>query len=238
MSGYGFLRSLWGLMAIGGIVFIGILALVGNIYRGISNIGRYRHQFGAAWVLEYEKDFERLNTTYTRMTVCAAGVILIALLSVWLFLVISGKKGSRSARRRRTVSHRLGSNLERNIIYRRKALVRIYFGLGGIVSAVALAILPLSIFSDFSNQRSLGIGIFVCGYAGVISGCSYWLKAKCWTDGVLFIGLMPLAILLIPYVRLVFVGAPLLLPVSMVMMAIILIVVVAVLPDRSGVRKP
>ena len=46
-----------------------------------------------------------------------------------------------------------------------------------------------------------------------------------------------LAVLFIPFVRLIFVAAPALLAVAMVMMPLILIVVVLVLPDKSGFGK-
>ncbi len=131
-------------------------------------------------------------------------------------------------------SGRFSSSLERNISYRRKGIVRIYFGVAGIVCAVALVILPLGIFAEHANQESLGIGVFLCGYLGVIAGCSCWLKAKCLSEGIVFIGFMPLAVIFVPFVRLIFFAAPLLLPVLMVMAPIILIVVVWVLPDKSG----
>jgi len=170
------------------------------------------------------------------------GIVVIISLVTWLCRILDRGNHSSNAGGNRTKksSARFGSSLERNISYRRKGLVRIYFGVAGIASAVALVILPLGIFSDHSNQVSLGIGVFVCAYCGVIAGCSCWLKAKRLSEGIVFIGFMPLAILLIPFVRLVFVAAPLLLPVLMVMMPIILIVVVLVLPDKSGAstRKP
>jgi hypothetical protein len=83
----------------------------------------------------------------------------------------------------------------------------------------------------------LGVFIFLGGYGSVIIGCSYWLKAKQWPEAIVFIGLLPLAIPFIPFVRLILLAAPRIIPVAMVMMPLILIVVVCLLPDKSGVSK-
>jgi hypothetical protein len=42
---------------------------------------------------------------------------------------------------------------------------------------------------------------FLAGYSGVIAGCSYWLKAKQCNEAIVVIGLMPLALLFIPFQR-------------------------------------
>ncbi len=236
MSGYGFLSSLRVFFAIGGIVLVGVFTLAFSVYSRLERLAQYRHRFGQNWTIEYEQDFEAVATTQTKIVVSVVGIVVIISLVVWLCRIIGRNNHASNAGRSRTKrsSDRFGSSLERNISYRRKGVVRIYFGLAGIVSAVVLVILPLGIFSDHSNQESLGLGVFVCGYLGVIAGCSSWLKAKALSEGIVFIGFMPLVILLIPFVRLIFLAAPLLLPASMVMMPIVLIVVVFVLPDKSG----
>jgi hypothetical protein len=127
-----------------------------------------------------------------------------------------------------------GSKNERIVIYRRNALVGIVFGVGGIMVGVLLVLFRFGIFADHDNEAALGMFVFLFGYGGVITGCWWWLKAKDWVDAIVFIGLLPIGILFIPYVRLVFLAIPGLMPVSMVMMPLILIVVVAVLPDKSG----
>lgn len=55
-----------------------------------------------------------------------------------------------------------------------------------------------------------------------------------WNDAIVFIGLVPVCIFLIPFVRSIFVVAPLLLPAWMIMMPLVLIVALLVLPDKSG----
>ena len=79
--------------------------------------------------------------------------------------------------------------------------------------------------------------IFLLGYIGVITGCWWWLKAKSWNDAIIFIGLMPLGILFVPFVRLILVRIPALLPMGMVFMPFVLIVVILALPDRSGASR-
>ncbi len=132
------------------------------------------------------------------------------------------------------------SGLERMSSWRKRAVLGIYFGLAGIGLGVLLVVFRWGIFSDPENETVLGIFVFLAGYTGVLIGCSYWLKAKSQLQALVFIGLMPLAIMMVPFVRLIFVAAPMLLPVSMVMMPVVLIVVVAVLPNQSSDagRKP
>jgi len=137
-------------------------------------------------------------------------------------------------RKRRRRSRRGGSTLERIVSYRRNALVGNFFGLIGIAAGLALVLFRLGIFRRHSNEVVLGILIFFAEYAGVITGCWWWLKAKNWIDAIVFIGLMPFGVFFIPYVRLIYLRIPMLLPIGMVFMPFVLLVVVFVLPDKSG----
>jgi hypothetical protein len=137
-----------------------------------------------------------------------------------------------------THRHRPRSNLERIIGYRRNAILGIVFGVAGIALGVCLVIFYFGIFSDHTNEVVLGIFVFLCGYCAVLAGCWWWLKAKACNEALVFIGLMPLAIVFIPFVRLILLAAPGMLPVGMVMMPLILVVVVLVLPDKSGASSP
>lgn len=122
----------------------------------------------------------------------------------------------------------------RLVRYRRNALVWNIFGLFFVLAGISTTLFPVGIFADFENESLCGFVVFVCGYAGVINGCKWWLKVKGWPDGVVFIGLMPLAICFIPYVGEVILIEPLLLPLSMFLMTLILLVIIFVLPDKSG----
>lgn len=118
-------------------------------------------------------------------------------------------------------------------------MLGIYFGLIGVVAGVALVLVRWGLFADHQDESVLGIFVFLAGYCGLINGCWWWVKAKHWSEGVVFIGLMPLAFFVVPYVRLVILFSPMLLFAAMVMMSLILLVVVSVLPDKSGIsRKP
>jgi hypothetical protein len=121
--------------------------------------------------------------------------------------------------------------------YRRNAILGIYFGLAGIALGVLLVIFRMGLFVDHSDEVVLGMFTFLGGYSAVLVGCWWWLRAKALNEALVFIGLMPLAILFIPFVRLIFVASPALLPMGMVMMPLILIVVVFVLPDQSGASR-
>ncbi len=129
------------------------------------------------------------------------------------------------------------SPIARAVRYRRNALIANLLGLMGILLALALIFLPIHLFPTRDDDRVAAIWIFIPAYAAVINGCWWWVKAKSWHEAVIFIGLMPLAVLVIPYVRLIYRFVPLLLPAMMVLMPILLIGVVASLPDKSGLPK-
>jgi len=120
---------------------------------------------------------------------------------------------------------------------RRNAIVGISFGLCGIATGLSLVIWPGGSHNDPENIRVAGMFVFLISYVSVIIGCWWWLKAKAWNDAIIFIGLMPLGILFVPYVRLIVLSIPALLPLGMVFMPLVLIVVVLALPDRSGFPK-
>jgi hypothetical protein len=158
-----------------------------------------------------------------------------AQLAVLIGLLVMRDRHSRNPAQNRPKKLRHhGSNVERIVICRRNAVVGIFFGLCGIAAGVFLVLFRVGIVLDRQNEIVIGILVFMVGYAGVITGCWWWLKAKHWIDAIVFIGLMPLGVCLIPYVRLIFVAIPRLLPVSMVFMPLVLLVVVFVLPDKSG----
>jgi len=159
--------------------------------------------------------------------------ILLTVLAVLTDRHARPKAHSNQPHRRRSSE----SSISRVVRYRRNALIGNAFGLFGILVGVSLVLIPIGYAEDPDTEIVVGMFAFLLGYSGVISGCWWWAKAKGWPDGIVFIGLLPLAILCIPWVRLIFVAAPLLLPTSMVMMPIILLVIMFVLPDKSGAIK-
>jgi len=102
--------------------------------------------------------------------------------------------------------------------------------------ALVFVFIPLGLFQSWDNAKVAGIFVFLPSYAAIINGCWWWVKAKNWPDAVVFIGLMPLVPLVIPYVRILYLTTGIL-PLMMVLMPILLIGVVAVLPDKSGMPK-
>ena len=133
--------------------------------------------------------------------------------------------------------HQDESPIAKIVRHRKNAFVYNLFGMIGIILAVMLVILPIPLTETVDAKRLIALGIFVPSYAAVILGCSYWTKAKNWHDGVVLIGLSPLAVFFIPFVRLLYRFDPVLLPVGMVFMPILMIGVIAVLPDKSGMPK-
>jgi len=147
----------------------------------------------------------------------------------------ASKPDSRRQRREHR-PHR--SHLERIIIYRRNALLGVYFGLPGIFLGALLLIFRWGLFLDHGNEAVLGLFVFLAGYIGIIAGCAYWLKAKGWSEALVAIGFMPFGIFATPIVRrLILFASPLLLPVGLFMMSLILIAVVVTLPDKSGMGR-
>jgi hypothetical protein len=162
-----------------------------------------------------------------------AQVIIVPLL---LFALPDKCPRASNQTRRKTSGHD-ESQIARIVRFRRNALLGNTFGLIGILLALALIFVPLGLFASWDNACMAAICIFMPSYAAIIYGCWWWVKAKDWPDAVVLIGLMPLAVLMVPYVRLIYRVAPMLLPAGMVLMPIILIGVVAVLPDKSGMPK-
>lgn len=133
-------------------------------------------------------------------------------------------------------SDRNESPIARNVRYRRNALVANSLGVAGIVVALALILIHTGLFQSQDNARVAGIFVFLAGYSAVIYGCWSWVRAKGWDDAVILIGLSPLVPLLIRYVRVLYLASGLL-PLMMVLMPVLMIGVVAVLPDKSGMSQ-
>ena len=129
------------------------------------------------------------------------------------------------------------SGIARVVRYRRNALLGNVLGVVGIFLGLSVVLLPPGLLADLDNEVVVGIFIFMAGYMGVITGCWWWVRAKDWVDAVVFIGLLPLAMFFVPFVRLIFVANPDLLAVPMIMMPLILLVVVWALPDKSGFAR-
>lgn len=134
-------------------------------------------------------------------------------------------------------SRRRESSVERTVRYRRNAMLGNVFGLLGILAGIKFVVLPTGLFGDWDDEAGVGVIIFLCGYSAVITGCWWWAKAKGWPEAIVFIGLSPLVVFFIPFVRLIFINAPQLLSIPMVMMPLILLVIMLVLPDKSGMPK-
>jgi len=162
---------------------------------------------------------------------CLQIVTLIVLLVLPDKNVVGQNQPPKQSRRSRE------SHIARRVRYRRNALIGNVFGVVGILIGVCMVLFPVGYTDDLDDEVVIGMGVFLAGYVGVITGCWWWAKAKGWPDAIVFIGLLPVGIFFIPWVRLIFLAVPMLLPTLMIMMPIILLVVMAVLPDKSGIQK-
>lgn len=236
MTGYGFFASIRFLGFIG-LVFVGsIIGFSYFIYSELATEARFRKTYGENWRVEYEDVRGPVARSQVKMAVAGGGVVAECALMLWLLRQIQpgALAGTNAGNRKRKHGHHRGSPLERAARQKRNAVLGIYFGLAGILAGVFLSIFRVGIFDDHANEVVLGIFVFLAGYCGVMAGCSSWLKAKNHSEGIVFIALMPLVVLFIPFVRLFLIAVPGLMALAMVMMPVILIVVVAVLPDQSG----
>jgi len=222
-----------------GTVWLGLLVLFSlgicfvSISEEVHREMKYRERYGAEWRTEFERECGPVSHARIRAGIGAFGVVAIPSAAWFLYrtLVPSRRRRDGSSQRKKARPHQ--SPAERIARYRRNAVVGVYYGLGGIVAGVGLVIFRWRIFSDHIYEICLGIGLFLCGYSAVIAGCYWWLKAKSWNEAIVSIGLTPLAIPLIPFVRLLLLASPMFLPMAMVMMPLILVVVVFALPNRT-----
>jgi hypothetical protein len=235
MTSYGFLRTLQILAVFAFIVFAGLVTCVWCICSEVSTEREFKARYGAGWRTEYESVNGSLSEARAKSVMCGVGLLAISSVTAWLWRILRGSRSATSSRKQHRHSRK--SHLERIMIYRRNALLGVYFGLPGIFLGALFVIFRWGIFRDHANEVVLGMFVFLVGYAGIIVGCACWLKAKEWNEAVVIIGLAPLAIPFIPFVRLLLMAAPQLLPVGMFMMPLILIVVVFALPDKSGVGQ-
>jgi hypothetical protein len=236
MNGYSFFRVIRGVIVFALLYLFCLWFCIREVWHELSREASFRGRYGAVWRVEYENSFGSLSKIHTHMALGIFAIVAFPLMVYGVYRVVrSNVRQNRNPRQHRP--QRQGTPMERAARYRRNAVLGVYFGLGGIASAVALVMFHWGIFADHANEAILGYFVFAGGYVSMISGCWYWLRVKEWTESVILIGVMPLGILFIPYVRLLFLAAPLLLPAAMVMMSLILVTVVFVLPDKSGTGK-
>jgi hypothetical protein len=235
MTSYGFFKALQMCAGLALMICAGLVTCVWCICSEVSTERDFKARYGAAWRTEYESVHGSLSEARAKSVMCGVGLLAISGVTAWLWRILRGSRSTGASRKR--PRHSRTSHLERIMIYRRNALLGVYFGLPGIFLGALFVIFRWGIFSDHANEVVLGMFVFLAGYAGIIVGCAYWLKAKEWNEAVLIIGLAPLAIPFIPFVRLLLFATRQLLPVGMFMMPLILIVVVFALPDKSGVGR-
>lgn len=161
------------------------------------------------------------------------------LMAVLLF-ALPDKRANPADRARKKKRHRDTSPIARVVRYRLHALIFNVLGMAGIFVALAFLFLPIGLFESHQSDQVVAIFVYSASYVAILYGCRCWVKAKSWSDAVVFIGLMPFLPLVFPYVRvLVFeiylrTDAFFLL---MLIMPLLLIGVVTTLPDKSGIPK-
>jgi hypothetical protein len=229
---YGFYRTIRVVLFLVLITAAGLWACVHVIRGEFAREKSYQQQYGDRWVDEYTNAFSSLNHAHTRIGIAIVGIAAILSACIWLIKVM--RDSVRSSQKLVQQSQHRELTPERRVRYKRNALLGVYFGVPTILFSVVLAIFRMGIFEEHSEETSLAIFIYLAGYAAVIWGCYWWLRAKNWSEAVLIIAFMPLIVFFIPFVRLLVLKVLGLLVAAMVMSPLILVVVVAALPDKSG----
>lgn len=224
------------------VVFFGVGAYVtlGRvIYSELGKEFSYRSKFGENWKASYERDFGTVGRARVRVAVSSCGLLLMTSGIVWLYRQLPKADGlRRSTRRRQSEGSPTSHDRHRS---KRFAFLGVASGVFGIGLGICIVLFPvafgLGATPDPEDPIIIGGGVFFAGYCALISGCYWWLKAKGWNEVLVIVGLLPLILLCIPFVRLALLAVPQILIVGMVMMPLILVIVILVLPDRSGLSR-
>src|SRR5262245_8926579 len=132
MSGYQFFRLLQMLVGIGLLVLGSFSFMVGFICAEIATESAMQRRYGENWKAEYEEVHGSLAAARAKVAGCAVGLVGEAFAVTLLYRSFRGRGKPRSGRpKRRFHSELPRSPIERIYFYRRKALVRIYFGAPG-----------------------------------------------------------------------------------------------------------
>jgi hypothetical protein len=236
MSGRRFFRYIKKLLGWGLVALTGLAACLVVPYLELVREFAYRDRYGGGWKDEYENHFGSLVNARIRVVAIDLGIIII--LSILIVLVMSLRRKPYESRGRGKPHRQMqGSSIERIVRCHRNALLGIFLGLGAIMAGVLLVVFQWGIFADHANEVVLGIVVFLGGYSGVVTGCWWWLRAKAWTEAVVFIAFIPLAVFFVPYVRLIFLAKPAIVMPVTAMIPLMLVAVVLALPDKSGVNR-
>ena len=236
MTGRRFFRSIRKLLGAGLVALTGLAVCAIVPYLELAREFAYRDRYGGEWRDEYEKHFGSLVDARIRAVATDLGIIIILSLLVVLVMYLR-KKPYESRGREKPRRPMQGSTIEKIVRCHRNALLGIYLGAGGMMAGVLLVVFQWGIFANHANEVVLGIVVFLGGYSGVVGGCWWWLRAKAWTEAVVFIAFMPLAVFFVPYVRLIFLAMPAIVMLATAMIPLALVAVVFALPDRSGMNR-
>ncbi len=236
---YRFVRSIQVVVSLGLLLLIAYVLLGGILYGEVKKEVDYRSKYGEAWEASYERDIGSVAQSRFRVGMCAGCLLLMTSGLVWLYRQVpDANLLRRSSQRQPTERSPARSDRDRANRY---AFGGVATGVCGICLGILIASFPSSFGLGASLDRDtpivIGGCVFFVGYCAVITGCYWWLKAKAWNEVLVVVGLFPLLLLCVPFVRLALLAVPQVLIVGMVMMPLILITVIAVLPDRSGFSK-
>jgi hypothetical protein len=236
---YRFVRSIHIVISLAIFLLAAYVTLGGILYNELRKEIGYRSKYGEGWKAPFERDYGPVARSRFRVGISSCCLLLMTSGLVWLYRQVPDvDRLRRSSGRRQTEPSPIRSDRDRS---KRYAFLGVASGVCGIGFGIWIALFPLSFGLGASADREapiiLGGWVLFGGYSAVIAGCYWWLKAKGWNEVLVVVGLLPLILLCIPFVRVALLAIPQILIIGMIMMPLILITVIMVLPDRSGFSK-
>ena len=227
-------------------VILGVCFGIAGVYGEIKKESACQKQWGEGWEAHYEQQFRltvqeaRFKVGFTVVALVVIGVLLVKMVKHLADADPRRRARQNPGRRVRPNPHARESREQRVRRLRRNAMLWCGLGVGGIIAGASMVVFYPPTHAE-SDSWVMSLTLFLVGYSGIISGCGYWLKAKGGNENLTVIGLAPLLVLLVPFVRIFALRAIVQYPMSalavMLFFSVLLLAVVATLPDRSGVSQ-
>ena len=241
-------KALWGVVAwfLSPVLALVPSLIVAAIFHGVPKTSAVAGgTFVLATVVAFYFTFFWGGSNLAKAKGYSNGILVLGILGplvqiIILLLLLFGMEDrcpDLSRRRPAKHHHRDESPIDRIVRLRRNAFAANLFGCLGIFVVVMIILLHIHVASTPDDNGEIRLLLFLPSYGLVIWGCANWTKAKNWPDAICLIGLLPLAVFGIPYVRLIYRIVPKAFPIGMALMPIIMIAVIAVLPDKSGMPR-
>lgn len=242
MNAYRFFSILRAGVILGMLLLIGFAAGIAFVCREISREVACRSAWGQNWEAKYQESYGSLSNARVKAGICLVGVVAVVLLAVNLVHKLNHRRSRLHRRRELDNEKEMPSTHDRITRLRRKGFWSLCLGFAGLVGSLCFVLLLRPILDELSLNLSIAGLLFFGGYIAIIAGSMWLLEARGWNSNIASIGILPMAPIFVPFVRIGFIHLVLtnpLIPVAMaIMFALLLVVVVFTLKDRlRGTRR-